>query len=810
MLPLLRMPLLVLGIACLCGAAQAGEAVTIEIPGGKIRGEVVKLDEKELVMQTAKGKQSIPVSFLDAKALFIARRGLADLTSAKARFELGKFALDKGMPALAEKEFEEVAKLDMAVYKADCVPLLPKLKEAPAAPPSGGGNATVTSSAPARAPNSAASATLAAMVPTIPVEKPPTEAEIKQYWTQADFAVLNPIDQFVLDRLKSENLPPSPRCTDDEFVRRVYLDVLGVIPSAEDVQVFLSDPSSDKRAKLVDKVLGHERYAAHWSALWGDLLREHSEAPQEEGTYPASYRRWIHDALAKNMPYDQFVAELVTATGRADFNGAANFFLRDGRDRTETINTVSAVFMGTRMQCAQCHDHPFDTWEQADFHGLMAFFAARTQVVRDDLASVIRLKEGLNDDYYKDVAAKVKPFIDEAEKKIVELKKAEEEARKKAAAAKVPAKPAPAKDAPAKNAPAALPRNPNALAYNQGPLSGGDLVKRMFDEVEKALGKDKSERLGQMLGRYRANWVYEKDGGEYHMPQDIGGGRSGAVFPWDKSKKYEGSGSQREALARFLIADRQFAVVQANRLWSHLFGRGVVHPVDDFRRKNPPAVDGVLDFLADEFVKAKFDNKAVLRIILNSNTYQRSSLPNKANKKDETFFSHRVLRRMTAEQIYDSVLVASGQKGAPRVLQAPAGMKVAEIPPRGQGGWAYEQRTPAYAGSFMQTFNQPDREQMTVERDNEVSISQALELFNGGSINEAARADKGGAVLEHLSSGKFNGNDIVNLLYLRTLSRFPTPQELGVARGYVGGGAKPQVEDLLWSLMNTREFMFVK
>ncbi|MCZ7647613.1 MAG: DUF1549 domain-containing protein [Planctomycetota bacterium] len=767
---------------------HAAENVTIDIPGGAVRGRVLKLDANEVVIETTKGKQTIPASFLDAKALFQCKRALADLTNAEARFELGKYALDKGLPALAEKEFEEVAKLDMKVYKEKCFPLLPKLKETPAAPASGV-SAGATTAAPAeRAPNAVVASMMNVVAPQVhkPDEKPPTEVEVKGYWSNADFEILSPIDKYVMERLKADNLPPSPRCTDDEFIRRLYLDVLGVIPASEDVQVFVADPASDKRAQLVNKVLAHPRYADHWTVLWGDLLREHTDAPQEEGTIPRTYRNWIHGALAKNMPYDQFVAELLTATGRANLNGAVNFYLRDGRERIETVNTAATVFMGTRMACAQCHDHPFDVWEQSDFHSLMAFFGPRTHVERDDLSTVSRVKDGMGDDYYKNVAAMVKKYSEEADKKLAELAKARAEELKKNKAAD------------------------DKLAYGEKPPAGGDIIKRMMDEVEKAGGKDTSERLGQLLGRYRVNWVYESDSGEYSMPSEVGGGRANAVFPWEKEKKFDGKGSRREALAGFLAGSRQFAEVQANRLWAHLFGRGLVHPVDDFRRKNPPSHPEVLALLADELVKAKFDNKAVLRLILNSNTYQRSSMPNKSNKADEELFSHRRLRRMSAEQIYDSILVASGQKPAPKVLTPPQGARVAELPAKGGGTWAYEVATPARSGTFLHAFNQSDREQLMVERDSNVSITQALELFNGGSINDAARLDKSGYAVEQLTSGKFNGADIVNLLYLRTLSRYPTQTEMGIARGYIGSGSKPQVEDLLWALMNTREFMFIK
>src|ERR1043165_3569212 len=194
-----------------------------------------------------------------------------------------------------------------------------------------------------------------------------------------DPKVFNEIDRFILMRLRAENVEPSPICTDFEFVRRVYVDVVGVIPTGDEVKAFLNDKSADKRARLVEKLLRDtERYADHWEVMWGDWVREHSVAKRKEGTVQGSYREWLRQALKSNMPYDKFARNLILASGKPDENGAVNFYIRDQQNRVETVNTVAQAFMGTRMACAQCHDHPFDKWTQNDFHGLMAFFGRTT------------------------------------------------------------------------------------------------------------------------------------------------------------------------------------------------------------------------------------------------------------------------------------------------------------------------------------------------------------------------------------------------------------------------------------------------
>ena len=531
--------------------------------------------------------------------------------------------------------------------------------------------------------------------------------------------VPNEIDNYIQEGMAAEKIEPSPICTDAEFLRRVYLDVGGAIPTAQEATQFIADSATNKRAKLIDTLLQSERYADHWEVMWGDLLREHSNSKAKEGTVQGSYREWIRDALKKNMPCDQFAAKLIAASGNAEDNPAVNFYLRDMQDRVETVNTVAQVFMGTSLACAQCHDHPFDKWTQDDFHHLMAFFG-RVEVTK---------------------------------------------ARKK--------------------------------------KKGGDGISR----------------------------VSENSSGEYRMPVEGDGankknkGNSGAevepVFPWNPQLKAEGSGSRREALAKFVTGSRLFAQVQVNRLWKQLFGRGFVEPSDDFRAKNPASNPELLDYLADEFIKSKFDSKHVIRLILNSATYQRSSQPTAENREDKSLFSHQRLRRMTGEETFDSVLVACGfDKGledVPEVFQDTKGTGKkkgnGKIPGRLQGKnesmeWAADLATPSKPGSFMNEFNQPRRDVITVNRDDNGSISQALEMLNGRAVGDAIGRSP---LAEKLAVSNSNTSQQVTALYLAFLSREPTADEIRIAGKYKDKDSlRLWVEDLEWVLLNTREFTFVK
>lgn len=621
----------------------------------------------------------------------------------------------------------------------------------------------------------------------------------------SSFTIRNSIDEHVAHKLRDAKLEPSERCTDEEFVRRVFLDLVGMIPTPAEVKVYLTDKDPEKRAKLVEYLLKDPRYGTHWAAGWGDLLREHSNGRGREGTLRGSYREWIKDALNANLPYDKFVTELITATGRADQNGAVNFYLRDENDRVETANNVSNVFMGTRMSCAQCHDHPFDKWEQKDFHSLLSFLDPRTSVQQDVVATLANMKQARG--LPKDMAEIIKPYIERAEKELTNA------------------------DKTAEGAPGGMQMGTERVGGNKGkPLRKGDqtgLMQELNKEVESKLGKEKADRFRQLLGNNQIRKVVERPVGDYRMPAEGDSAdarrKSGEIvapiFPWNPGQQAGPRDSRREDLSKYLVASRQFATVQVNRLWSKLLGRGIVHPVDDFREKNPPTHPELLSYLTDEFIKNKFDSKHIIKLIMSSSTYDRSSKPTKLNKEDTTLYSHARLRRMTAEQLFDSILMATGRTEGLKDLGRKLEMEIGgDAPPArraraegSEGSWAFYQPTPSRNGQFMNLFNQPDREQITIERDETGSISQALELLNGGTINGAVVV-KPGTLAYALLEAKKDGTAIATELYLATLSRYPSPAELGLAKTVLKGNppASDAVEDFQWALLNTREFMFIK
>ena len=182
----------------------------------------------------------------------------------------------------------------------------------------------------------------------------------------------NFIDELVWQKLKSLGITPSEPADDAKFLRRAHIDIIGTLPTSDEVRAFLADTSPDKRLRLVDRLLERPEYADHWANKWADLLRPN---PYRVGLKAVlNYDHWIRDSFRQNKPYDQFVRELITAQGSTWHNGAATLF-RDRRTPDEMTTLVTQLFLGIRLECAKCHHHPFEKWGQDDFYGFAAYFA---------------------------------------------------------------------------------------------------------------------------------------------------------------------------------------------------------------------------------------------------------------------------------------------------------------------------------------------------------------------------------------------------------------------------------------------------
>ncbi|HEV2948870.1 MAG TPA: DUF1549 and DUF1553 domain-containing protein [Gemmataceae bacterium] len=501
------------------------------------------------------------------------------------------------------------------------------------------------------------------------------------HWTSV--AENNYIDRHVSAKLKMMSIQPSELCTDQEFIRRAFLDVCGILPTAEETKTFLASGEKDKRARLIDRLLERPEYADFWTLKWCDVLRSDRKTIQVKGTFV--YQNWLRDRIAGNTPFNQIVRDLLTSSGSTFANPPANFY-RIAADPQNLAETTAQLFFGIRMQCAKCHNHPFEKWTQDDYYGMAAFFA--------------RVK-GKKD-----------------------------------------------------------PSDPGAAPPN----AGAELIYL--------------DRTGEVM---------QPRSGKVMPPKFMGG----PVAPVHSGQ------DRRQVLADWLTSPKNpfFAKSVVNRVWFHLLGRGIVDPVDDFRDSNPSANDELLDALAHDFVASQFDLKHLIRVILNSRTYQLSAQANATNKDDNKYFSHAVTRLLTAEQLLDAICTVTEMPE--KFANVPLGTRAVQLPDG-------EMNHP-----FLKTFGQPGRElACECEREQDSNLAQALQLINGPTVNEKLRNAN-----NHIGKllGKKNSESaMLNDLYMAALSRLPNEAESKLSLAHVAKGADKRKawEDVQWALINSKEFLF--
>lgn len=495
-----------------------------------------------------------------------------------------------------------------------------------------------------------------------------------------DFQPNNYIDELLMQKWRSLGLTPSSLCSDAEFLRRIYLDTIGTLPTPEEIKSFLADNSPDKRQKAIDRVLNRPEFVDFWALKWGDLLRNNRDILQQKGMW--SLHNWIRASLRDNKPLDQLVRELITAQGSTYAEGPANFY-RLGRNPGEWAETASQVFLGIRVQCAQCHHHPFEKWGQDDYWGLAAFFAR--------------------------------------------------------------------------------------------------------------VGTKNSQEYG-LFGRETV--VYLRPTGEVSHP------RKGGIVkpkPFDGKPIQDDGGDRRDKLAEWLTSPENpyFARNFANRFWGYFMGRGLVEPLDDMRATNPPTNPELLDALARDLVQHRFDVKQLMRTIMNSRAYQLSAevTPGNAVDKDNLYYARRTVRRLTAEQLADAIDYATGTQTKYQGL--PLGTRAIQLP---------DSSVPSY---LLDVLGRPPRViTCECERSLAPNLASALHLLNGDVVNQKIR-QPGGRV-DRLFQQKKPLPDIIEELYLVTLCRPPSPEEKQAVLQEIQQASNPRVaiEDLLWSLINSRGFLF--
>jgi hypothetical protein len=506
------------------------------------------------------------------------------------------------------------------------------------------------------------------------------------------------IDEQIDKQLARLALPASPACSDAEFVRRAYVDTIGLVPTADEVRAFLADGAADKRDKLIEQLLVRPEFVDYWTYQWSDVLMLNGTLLRPQAL--KTYYEWIRKHVAANTPWDVFVREILTATGDSLQNGATNFYALHQDPETMSEN-ASQAFLGLSIGCAKCHNHPLEKWT--------------------------------NDQYY-------------------------------------------------------------AMA-------------NLFARV-KAKGWGGEPRNGD-----GGRTLYVVETGELVQPRT---GKPQPPTPLDaEAVPFDDPSDRRIRLAEWLTAPENpyFARSITNRVWANFFGVGLVEQVDDLRVSNPASNEELLSAAAKFLIDNKFDLKALMKVILQSNAYQRSSEPLPGNAAEQRFYSRYYPRRMMAEVLHDAVV---------RVTDVPTKFEWIAFPGADrqktdfypEGTRAVQLYDSAVESYFLQTFGRNQRRiTCECERSDEPSMVQVLHISNGDTLNEKLK--KSGNRVDRLVRLRQEGMSDAALLdevYLSCLARFPTERERTefLAQLPDRGSADERVvlEDVFWAVMSSREFLF--
>ncbi|MFN0126835.1 MAG: DUF1549 domain-containing protein [Verrucomicrobiales bacterium] len=488
----------------------------------------------------------------------------------------------------------------------------------------------------------------------------------------------NFIDTHVFAKLRTLGLPPSTLCDDTTFLRRVTLDVAGRLPTAEEARAFLANSAADNRDRAVDRLLASTDYAEYFAGKWAALLRNRREGAPAQVTY--AFHAWLRDQLNQNTRFDQIVTSVIAASGSASTNPPAAWY-RAVTKPQDQMQDIAQVFAGQRLQCAQCHHHPYEKWSQQDYYGFIAFFSTLGR----------------------------KPADEPGEQAVFHQWR----------------------EASAENPKTGQPVKPT-------PLGAQALVLAPHDDPRPAL----------------AAWLTAPDN------------------PF-------------------------FARTLANRYWKHFFQRGLVEPEDDIRLTNPASNPALLQALADHFAKSGYDLKAFIRALCTSASYQLSSQPNEHNAGDRQNYSRFFPRRLPAEVLLDAIDTVTGVPT--KFANRPATSRAVALPDDSFNALSY----------FLTVFGRPDNASACeCERTQDSSLAQSLHLLNSKGVQEKLTHATGRAAV--LAKDAAPIEDRVQQLFHTAFARPATPEETRTAVEYLNArqGAAAAWEDLVWTLINSKEFLF--
>lgn len=501
----------------------------------------------------------------------------------------------------------------------------------------------------------------------------------------------NFVDEHLFANLKEIGIPPSPICDDATFLRRVTLDIAGRLPKEAEATAFQANTAADKRDQVIEALLRSPDYADYFAGKWTPLLKNRRDDASDI-TSNFAFHAWIRDSLLANVPYDQIVRELLAATGTVIGNPPVAWYKRV-KDPKQQLEDVAQLFLGVRMQCAQCHHHPFERWSQDDYYSFAAFFS---QVGR-------------------------KPTATRGEDLIFHKR---------------------------------------GVATAKNVKTGESLKPAAFGDDVGEIAPDADPRLRL------ADWM---------------------------------SSPENPFFARALV----------NRYWKHFFKRALIEPEDDIRDTNPPTNPILLTALEQHFIGSEFDLKSLVREITRSHAYQLSAVPNSHNLVDRQNYSRYYPRRLQAEVLLDAIDQMTG--ATTTFANLPPGTRAVALPDN-----SYNRASP-----FLQVFGRPNSLSVCeCERVQSSSLAQSLHLINSSEMKAKLATGNGRAA--KLAGSDATAEERITELYLAAFSRIPRPDELQTALDYlneevVDAAGKPidkkkaahgNFQDLIWALINSKEFLF--
>lgn len=523
----------------------------------------------------------------------------------------------------------------------------------------------------------------------------------EDFTTGSSDVLISFINEQIRQGWTDNEIEPSEVAGDGEWIRRVYLDIVGHVPPMEEIEKFLNDKDKAKRSKLIDKLLDDPAYVRHWTNVWTNLTIG-QQAPQRVSR--KGMEKFLREAFTKNRPWNDVVLDIVSAEGHFEENGAVNFLLAQmvmPDDGVLATAKTTRLFMGMQVQCTQCHNHPFNDWQQRQFWEFNNFFR---QLQKEDHRKYDVKAGRMVDDYS-------------------ELKRRDGVA--------------------------------DHVTYEKR----NGLIEAAYPRY---FGKDVVDEVAKK----------DKDG-------------------WDVNR--------REVLGKLMIDGEKslVALAMVNRMWSQFFGYGITKPVDDMGPHNPASHPDLLDRLGGDFVKSRYDVKQLVRWICNSEAYNLTSQASKANEEKDNpaagtsaMFSHVYLKSMSAEQLYDSLIVATNAHKSGRSSFEQA-----------------EDKKRVWLRQFVIAFGTDEGDESTTFNG---SIPQALMMMNGDLVKDAISAQKG-SFLNTILAETPKDTDRIRRLYLAALGRAPNPKEAKGAQDLlrVNSDKLAAYQDMFWALLNSNEFIFI-